>query len=97
MHLDVLKACRLQVGPLGHCGLNRGKGEEMFSLLRSALCPTQTSAQWVLAALSLGTKQPGHEADKLPPSSAKVKKEWSYTSTPAYAFTVHMGNLYLQS
>jgi len=29
-----------------------------------------------------GINQPGHEADHLPLSSAKVKKAWSYTSTP---------------
>jgi hypothetical protein len=29
-------------------------------------------------------KQPGHEADHSPPSSAKVKNMWSYTSTPQY-------------
>jgi hypothetical protein len=96
VYLIILKACRLQLGPLGSCGLNRGEGEEIFSFLQSALCPTQTSVQWVLAAVSLGTKQPGHEADKLSPSGAKVKKERSYTSTPAYAFTLHMGSLYLQ-
>lgn len=96
MYFDILQACRLQVGPLGSCGLNHGKGEDILSLLQSALCPTQPSIQCVLAAPSLGTKQPGGEADKLPPSSTKVKKEWSCTSTPACAFTVHMGNLYLQ-
>ena len=66
-YLDILKDCRLQVGPLGSCGLNHGKGEEIFSFLQSALCPTQTCIQWVLAAVSLGTKQPGHEADNLVP------------------------------
>jgi len=25
-------------------------------------------------------KRPGHEADSTPPSSTKVKNEWSYTS-----------------
>jgi len=29
--------------------------------------------QWVLGALSLGLKRPGHEADNSPPSSAEVK------------------------
>jgi hypothetical protein len=28
----------------------------------------------------------GHEADHLPPSSAKVKNAWSYTSIPPYFF-----------
>jgi len=30
----------------------------------------------------MGVKQPGHEADHSPPSCARVKKAWSYTSTP---------------
>jgi hypothetical protein len=29
-----------------------------------------------------GVEWPGHEADHSPPSSAKVKNAWSYTSTP---------------
>jgi len=29
-----------------------------------------------------GVKQPEREADHSPPSSAKVKNDWSYTSTP---------------
>jgi hypothetical protein len=37
---------------------------------------------WVPRALSLGVKQPGHEADHSPPSSVEVKNVWSYTSTP---------------
>jgi hypothetical protein len=32
--------------------------------------------------LSLGVKRPGREGDHSPPSTAEVKKEWSYTSTP---------------
>jgi hypothetical protein len=28
-----------------------------------------------------GLKRHGHEVDHLPPSSAEVKNEWSYTST----------------
>jgi hypothetical protein len=42
---------------------------------RMALGPTQPPIQWVRGALSLGVKQPGREADHLPPSSAEVK-EW---------------------
>jgi hypothetical protein len=37
-------------------------------------------------ALSVGIKRPGREADYSPPSSAEVKNEWSYTSTPQYVF-----------
>jgi hypothetical protein len=48
---------------------------------RPALGPTTSPIQWVLGALSLGVKQPRREADNSPPSSAKVKNAWSYTST----------------
>jgi hypothetical protein len=37
-------------------------------------------------ALSLGVKQPGSEADHLPPTSAEVKNGWSYTSIPLHVF-----------
>jgi hypothetical protein len=40
----------------------------------TALGPTQPPIQWVLGALSLGVKRPGHEADHSPPSSAEVKE-----------------------
>jgi hypothetical protein len=44
-------------------------------------------------------KRPGREADYLPPYSAEVKKLWSYTSTPPYAFMMcsvkAQGQLYL--
>jgi hypothetical protein len=61
-------------------------GSRIFSTLsRPALEPTQPSIQWVLGALSLGVKRPGHEADHSPPTSAEVKKMWIYTSLP-YAF-----------
>jgi hypothetical protein len=33
-----------------------------------------------------GVRRPGREADHSPPSSAKLKNAWSYTSTPQYAF-----------
>jgi len=33
-----------------------------------------------------GVKLPDPEADHLPPSSVEVENEWSYTSTPQYAF-----------
>jgi hypothetical protein len=35
-----------------------------------------------------GVKQQGREADHSPPTNAKVKKMWIYTSTPPYAFMV---------
>jgi hypothetical protein len=36
--------------------------------------------------LSVGVKLPGREADLSPPSNAKIKSAWSYTSTPQCAF-----------
>jgi len=49
---------------------------------RLALGPTQLPIQWGPGALSTGVKQPGHEADHSPPSSADIENMWSYTSTP---------------
>jgi hypothetical protein len=40
----------------------------------------------VPGALSPGVKRPGREVDHSPPASAEVKKMWTYTSTPPYAF-----------
>jgi len=42
------------------------------------------STYWVPGALSLGIKQPRHEADHSHPSSAEVKNKWN--STPPYIF-----------
>jgi hypothetical protein len=59
-----------------------GAGNFLFiTVSRAALGPTQPPIQWVPGALSLGVKRPGREADHSPPSSAEVKKVWSYTST----------------
>jgi hypothetical protein len=60
-----------------------GLGIFLFTTaFRMALGTTQPPIQWVPGALSLGIKQPGHEADHSPPPSAEVKNVWSYTSTP---------------
>jgi hypothetical protein len=37
-------------------------------------------------------KQPGHAVDHSPPSGAKVKNEWSYTSTPIRLHSVDRVN-----
>jgi hypothetical protein len=44
--------------------------------------------QWVAEALSPEEKKLGDEVDHSPPSSAKVKNEYNYTSYVLYAFTV---------
>jgi len=50
-----------------------------------------TNIHWVPRELSLCAKQSGHEADCMPPSDAKVKNEWSYTSASPYAFMACRG------
>jgi hypothetical protein len=42
--------------------------------------PIQTPIQWVLRSFPW----PGREADDSPPPRSKVKKAWSYISTPSY-------------
>jgi hypothetical protein len=41
-----------------------------------------------------GVKRPGRGADHPPPSSAEVKKEYSYTSTPSGPLGLLWGNFY---
>jgi hypothetical protein len=47
----------------------------------AALGPIRPHIQW-LPGLSPGVKRPRREADHSPTSSADVKNEWKYTSTP---------------
>jgi hypothetical protein len=53
---------------------------------RLALERIQPPIHLVLGALSSGVKQSERGADHSPPSSAKFKKAWSYTSTLPNAF-----------
>jgi hypothetical protein len=63
--------------------------EFLFSVLsRPALGSTQPPIQWMLGALFLEVKWLGHEGDHSHPTNAKVKKTWTYTSTPPYVFMV---------
>jgi hypothetical protein len=48
----------------------------------AVLGASHPSVQWIPGTLSLGVKRPRRVADHSPPSSAEVKNEWSYTSTP---------------
>jgi hypothetical protein len=62
-------------------------GSRIFSTsFIPALRATQPPVQCVPEALSPGLKQPGHEAEHSPPTSAEVKKNWIYKATPPYAF-----------
>ena len=51
-------------------------GQHIFLLLSDKT----RNLQWV-PGLSRGKGRPSRDADPSPPSSAMVKKEWSYTST----------------
>jgi hypothetical protein len=63
------------------------KGFLLFTAAsRPALEPTQPPNQWVPAALTPEEKWLGHEVNSSPPSIAKLKDGWSYTSTPQYVF-----------
>jgi hypothetical protein len=54
----------------------------MFATVsRLVLESTKPPIQWVPEVLSQGVKQPGHEADHSPLSSAEVKNIWSHAST----------------
>jgi hypothetical protein len=53
---------------------------------RPGLGPTQPPTQLVLGPISPEVKRPGLEADHSPQSSAQVKNERSYISTPPYVF-----------
>jgi hypothetical protein len=53
----------------------QGLGIFLFTTAsRTALGPTQTPIQWIAGALYMGVKWSGYEADRSPPSSAKVKE-----------------------
>ena len=61
------------------------EGEEMLLFHKTNLTnsgPIQPPIIWLMAALSSEVKQPRREADCSHPSTAKVKNEQSYTSTP---------------
>jgi hypothetical protein len=88
-HLLSLSSFRILTGyglddwGLGFDSRRRGLGILLFTTpSRTALGPTQRPIQSVPGALSLGVKRPGRQADHSPPSSAKVKNAWNYTSTP---------------
>jgi hypothetical protein len=85
---SVSKTCRkmcqisLWAGQLGFNSQQRLGLFLLTTMSRLALRPTYPPIQWVLEVYFLGIKQPGQEVDHLPPSDAKVKNVWSYTSTP---------------
>jgi len=65
-------------------GFDSQKGQGFFLFVTASILslgPTQSPVHWVPRALSLGNKATGHEADHSSPSSAEIKKAWSYTAT----------------
>jgi len=58
-----------------------------FIVSRPALQPIQPPIQWVWGPLLKSKKRVGQVANHSPPSSAKVKSTWSFTST--YSIYLH--------
>jgi len=53
----------------------QGLGISLFTTAsRMALRPTKHPIKWVSGALSLRVKQPMHEGDHSPPTSAEIKE-----------------------
>ena len=76
-------------GQLRNCGLIPGKRKRFFSFSQHP--------DWFCGPLSLKTlfpkvkQRPGHEAGHSLLSNNEIKNEWSYTSTPIYAFMACTG------
>jgi hypothetical protein len=79
---------RLQAGCLGVRILAEARD---FSPATQALGPIKLRIQWLPGALSPEIKQPWHEADHPPLSSAKVKNVSSYNSRHPNAFMAWTG------
>ena len=62
-------------------GSNPGGGTRFSTFVQTGPGAHQPTIQWV-PGLFPGVKRPGSGVDHPPPSSAEVKKKWSYTSTP---------------
>ena len=59
---------------------------------RQDLVPTQPPIQWILRKFPTGVQQPDCEAKQSPPSRAKIKNEWRYTSITIYLHGAHTDN-----
>ena len=62
-------------------GIESRWGRDIPHMSRLAQGLTQPPVQWA-PGLFRGEERPGRDSDPSPPSSAVVKKEWSYTFTP---------------
>jgi hypothetical protein len=61
-----------------------GRGNAIAS--RPVLGHTRPPIQWVLGVLSPEVRRPEREADHSHPTGAKVRKAWSYASSPPDVF-----------
>ena len=95
--LYIILCCLKTCGPGSSVGIETGYGLEGLGiesrwgwnfphLSRTALGPTQSPVQSV-PSFPQGKERPGREANPSPPSSSVVKKEQSYSSTPAMGRT----------
>ena len=78
-------------------GFESRRRQEIFHLSKSsrmALGPGKSPTQWIHTVSFPEERRPVREADHPPPSRAKVKNEWSYTSSPPYAFIVWTRYIY---
>jgi hypothetical protein len=71
-------------------GKDRGYGfdarKAFLNFSASILLNALTKIKLSLGLINQAQWVSGHEADHSPPTSAKVKKTWIYTSTPPYFF-----------
>jgi len=52
--------------------------------------PTKLLCNYYLGSF-LELKQPGHEIDRLPPTTAEIKNEWNYIPIASYVLMVWTG------
>jgi len=76
-------------------GIESRWGRDFPQSSRPAIGPTQPRIQWE-PGFSRGVKRPGRGFDHPPHVEPRLKKEWSYTSTPSLDLRgLFLGELYL--
>ena len=83
-------ATRLRGERYGVTGSSSGGGKRLFSSLKrqDRLCSPHSLLFNGHRASFSGVKRTGHGVNQSPPSSAQLKSDWCYTSTPLCAFMV---------
>jgi len=73
-------------------GLQQGLELLLFcAAFRLVVGLIQPPIHWLLGILSLVILQPERKAKYSSPSCTEVKNDWTYTTTPSYAFTASTG------